>query len=203
MIDTLSHISAIWVLVLSVTPYIIRRIFLEKTVGLDWKMQKLLVLSPCCTIRKSFESTDMFSLTWVSCLFTREHFDDLRKLTWRFLERLTASAWRSALGGQDDCSYCDQSHVIRSDASRKLCHLWKNKISRPQNENGWNRRYAIGHNWQDFKVVYTDVFERRSKHRKCRILRTFSRIRVQVPRILPFREPLPLNQLPLKSKLCL
>jgi hypothetical protein len=44
-------------------------------------MQKLLVLSPFCTIRKSFETNDMVSLTGVLCLFTREHFDDLRVIT--------------------------------------------------------------------------------------------------------------------------
>ena len=45
----------------------------------------------------------------VSCLVTREHSHDLRKLTWRFQERLTASAWRSSPDDQDDCSCCSQS----------------------------------------------------------------------------------------------
>ena len=42
-----------------------------------------------------------------------------------------------------------------------------------------------------------------ASHRKYRILLTFSRFRVQVPRNLPFREPLPLNPLPHKSRRCL
>ena len=42
-----------------------------------------------------------------------------------------------------------------------------------------------------------------ASHRKYRILLTFSRFRVQVPRNLLFREPLPLNQLRHETRLCL
>ena len=61
----------------------------------------------------------------------------------------------------------------------------------------------LGKIGRDSKWCIPTFFEGIASHRKYRILLTFSRFRMQVPRNLPFREPLPLNQLPHYPRLCL